>query len=45
MICIDCEQPIYINSTKKTRGCPVCGWETSFKDESLQTVEYLGEKI
>jgi len=33
MICIDCEQLVYINYTKKTRGCKVCGWETFFRSE------------
>jgi len=37
MICIDCNQPIYINVTKKTRGCSVCEWETPH-----YSVEYLG---
>ena len=33
MICIDCEHPVYINYTKKTTGCKVCGWETFFRAE------------
>jgi len=45
IICIDCEQEIYINYTEKSRGCKVCGWKTFFRDASLQTKENLGEKI
>lgn len=39
MICIDCEQETYINLTKKSRGCNVCGWETFTRSELYFSVD------